>query len=212
MADDEHDEDEKLHNSEKKLHNSAGEDSEAHEESEELEEHADDSKPKEAPTLQISLSEAILLQTCIEGSKMLQTLGPFDLARNAREMQALQAALNPYVGSREQPRAGADSDKQLSFKKEDLDQYVEHRTVKLAVKSRYWISRAAQEFWDCTRGVISHETMSALRTFVLNKYETVDSHSKVLSFAKAFLKHLAQLYVDEHYLSFTLQSYNSNRC
>jgi hypothetical protein len=44
--------------------------------------------------------------------------------------------------------------------------------------------------------------MTALRTFTLDKYSSVDSHSKVLSFAVSFLKFLAKTKIEPRYTSF----------
>jgi len=44
--------------------------------------------------------------------------------------------------------------------------------------------------------------MTALRTFTLDKYSSIDSHRKVLGFAAAFLKHLAKTRFDPRYQSF----------
>jgi len=46
--------------------------------------------------------------------------------------------------------------------------------------------------------------MIRLRTFVLEKYNSADSHSKVLSFAVGFLNYLAQTNIDPRYVSFKL--------
>jgi integrase len=46
--------------------------------------------------------------------------------------------------------------------------------------------------------------MTSFRTFVLNRYSSIDAHRKVLGFAAAFLKYLAKVRVDPRYLSFTL--------
>ena len=90
----------------------------------------------------------------------------------------------------------------LHFSKSELDRYVEQRKTGLRVKSIDWINRAAQALWDCTRGDISYQTTAALRTFTLEKYKSVDSHSKVLSFARAYLSHLAKTRQDTRYQSF----------
>ncbi|MGA8070049.1 MAG: hypothetical protein WB946_00875, partial [Halobacteriota archaeon] len=90
----------------------------------------------------------------------------------------------------------------LHFSKSELDRYVEQRKTGLRAKSIDWINRAAQALWDCTRGDISYQTMTALRTFALEKYKSVDSHSKVLSFARAYLSHLAKTRQDTRYQSF----------
>jgi integrase len=92
----------------------------------------------------------------------------------------------------------------LSFTRPDLDQYIAYRSDGLAPKSRDWINRASQALWECTKGEISHQTMITLREFALEKYRSADSHSKVLSFAAAFLNFLAQTKIDTRYLSFTL--------
>lgn len=44
--------------------------------------------------------------------------------------------------------------------------------------------------------------MTVLRTFTLEKYSSVDSHSKVLSFAVGFLKFLAKTKMEPRYTSF----------
>jgi hypothetical protein len=97
-----------------------------------------------------------------------------------------------------------DAQPALHFSKEDLERYVAHRQRGLADKSKYWIHRESEALWDSTHGEISHTSMTELREFALRKYTSVDSHSKVISFAKAFLRHLARLHVDQRYLSFTL--------
>jgi hypothetical protein len=92
----------------------------------------------------------------------------------------------------------------FSFTRDALDQYVVYRNEGLAKKSKDWINRASQAMWDSTQGEISHQTMTSFRTYVLSKYSSVDAHRKVLGFAAAFLKYLAQVRVDPRYLSFTL--------
>lgn len=92
----------------------------------------------------------------------------------------------------------------LSFTRNALDEYIAYRSEGIAKKSKDWINRASQALWESTRGEISHQTMTSLRTFVLSKYSSVDAHRKVLGFAAAFLKYLAQVRVDPRYLAFTL--------
>ncbi len=55
---------------------------------------------------------------------------------------------------------------------------------------------------DCTNGSISKEAIDKLRLFVLNKYRSEDSHIKVLSFAKSFLKFLIKARLDSRYHAF----------
>lgn len=104
------------------------------------------------------------------------------------------------------PKPQVDSDKQLvlHFSRSELNKFVAHREKGRADKTKYWIHKASEALCDCTRGDISHSNMERLTDHALQKYTSVDSHSKLLSFAKGFLKHLAQHHVDPRYLSFTL--------
>ena len=90
----------------------------------------------------------------------------------------------------EEQAKDAQAQHKLSFTKDELDQYVANRTKGIAPKSRDWIFRSSETLWANTQGEISHKTVNALRDSVLDKYESADSHSKVLSFAKSFLKFL----------------------
>jgi integrase len=92
----------------------------------------------------------------------------------------------------------------LNFKQAELESYVTYRSEGLAQKSKDWITRSSEAVWESTRGEISHQTMTRLRTFVLEKYNSADSHSKVLSFAVGFLNFLAQTNIDPRYVSFKL--------
>jgi hypothetical protein len=79
---------------------------------------------------------------------------------------------------------------------------VTFRTKGIAPKSRDWIFRSAKALWSTTRGEISYETVNALRDSVLEKYDSPDSHSKVLSFAKSFFEHLATTQAEPRYQTF----------
>ena len=92
----------------------------------------------------------------------------------------------------------------LYFTRADLDAYIAYRSEGMAKKSKDWISRSSEVLWQSTNGEISHQTVTGLRTFVLDKYQSRDSHSKVLSFAVGFLSFLAQTKIDQRYLSFRL--------
>ena len=92
----------------------------------------------------------------------------------------------------------------LNFTQVELEAYVTYRSEGLAAKSKDWITRSSEAPWESTRGEISHHTMTRLRTFVLEKYNSADSHSKVLSFAVGFLNFLAQTNIDPRYVSFKL--------
>jgi integrase len=92
----------------------------------------------------------------------------------------------------------------LNYTQAELEAYITYRSEGLAQKSKDWITRSSEALWESTRGEISHQTMTRLRTFVLDKYNSVDSHSKVLSFAVGFLTFLAQTNIDPRYVSFKL--------
>jgi integrase len=92
----------------------------------------------------------------------------------------------------------------LYFTRAELDAYIAYRSEGMAKKSQDWINRSSETLWESTNGEISHQTVTSLRTFVLDKYQSRDSHSKVLSFATGFLNFLAQTKIDQSYLSFKL--------
>jgi hypothetical protein len=94
------------------------------------------------------------------------------------------------------------AERNLSFTKDELDQYVTFRTKGIAQKSRDWIFRSSEALWTITQGEISHKTVNALRDSLLEKYESADSHSKVLSFAKSFLKFLTTTKAEPRYQTF----------
>ncbi len=82
--------------------------------------------------------------------------------------------------------------------------YTEHRKAGLAKKSLQWLEKASHLFWLYTNGSISKDNLDALRQFVLNKYTTEWSRSKVLSFACAFLKYLSKSRLDTRYGTYEL--------
>ncbi len=90
----------------------------------------------------------------------------------------------------------------LAFTLEKLAGYAERRRYGLSTYSVNWITRAERAIWDCTHGVISKTTIDELRGYVLDRYRSVDSHIKVLSFAKAFLKFLTKARFDTRYYAF----------
>ena len=85
---------------------------------------------------------------------------------------------------------------------DELTSYTERREYGLSKYSVDWIDRAQKAIWDCTNGSISQKSIDKLRLFVLNKYRSGDSHIKVLSFAKAFLKFLTKARLDTRYYAF----------
>ncbi len=101
-------------------------------------------------------------------------------------------------------REQATSDElQLSFSKSDLNGFTAHRKERLAKKSQDWIERASIELWKSTKGEVSPHSLKEFRQNVLNKYESADSHSKVLGFATSFLKFLATTHSKPRYQSFS---------
>ncbi|MGZ4905948.1 MAG: hypothetical protein ACXV5H_11130 [Halobacteriota archaeon] len=90
----------------------------------------------------------------------------------------------------------------LPFTLEELTSYAERRRYGLSKYSVDWINRAEKAIWECTDGSISKKTIDELRLFVLNKYCSEDSHIKVLSFTKAFLKFLTKARLDTRYYAF----------
>jgi len=65
-----------------------------------------------------------------------------------------------------------------------------------------WFDLSSDLLWQCTKGEVSSDTLTKLRETVLKKYNSVDSHSKVLSFATSFLKFLATTRSEPQYQSF----------
>ena len=90
----------------------------------------------------------------------------------------------------------------LPFAEDELKGYAEGRKYGLTKYSIYWIDRARKDIWESTGGTISKERIDELRLHVLNKYRSEDSHIKVLSFAKAFLKFLTKARSDTRYYAF----------
>ncbi len=93
---------------------------------------------------------------------------------------------------------------ELQFGRDELVSYTEYRKTELTRKSADWINRASSAFWLSTFGTISAKTLTDLRKKTLAKYRCEDSKSKVLTFAVAFLKHLAKTHLDIRYHSFEL--------
>ena len=124
---------------------------------------------------------------------------PYMLKAEARLRKAVKRQREEEA---EEQTKDEQAERNLSFTKEELDQYVTFRTKGIAPKSRDWIFRSSKALWAVTHGEISHDTVNALRDSVLEKYEAPDSHSKVLSFAKAFFKFLATTKAEPRYLTF----------
>jgi len=115
--------------------------------------------------------------------------------RRQRETEAIQRANAPQEDTPEKRLT-------LSFTRDELDHYTAQRKGGLAKKSHYWINRSSEALWACTEGIISHKTVDKLREKTLQKYTSADSYSKVLSFAKSFLKFLATTRAEPRYQTF----------
>jgi len=92
----------------------------------------------------------------------------------------------------------------LLFTSDLLSYYVEGRNIGLAGKSRDWIIRAARDFWYATQGIISRQTLEQFLTITLAKYKSHWSHGKQLAFAKAFLKYLTKIKLNNRYYAFEI--------
>jgi hypothetical protein len=92
----------------------------------------------------------------------------------------------------------------LPFTRDELVSYTEHRKAGLSIKSLQWLDKASHLFWLHTEGIIRKENLDKLRQFLVNKYTTDWSKSKVLSFATAFLKYLSKTRLDTRYSIYEL--------
>lgn len=93
-----------------------------------------------------------------------------------------------------------ESSSMLRFTQAELEGYTAQRQEGLAKKSRDWILRSSETLWAISKGEISYDTVNALRSYVLTRWESADSHLKVLGFAVRFLKFLASTKRDQRYL------------
>jgi len=92
----------------------------------------------------------------------------------------------------------------LTLTRDELCSYVDARIVGLAETSRDWIIRSARALWLNSRGEISQKMMERLRVTTLAQYSSLWSHSKMLSFSKAFLKYLTKTRLDTRYIAFDI--------
>ena len=90
----------------------------------------------------------------------------------------------------------------LPYTLDELTSYAERREYGLSKYSVDWIDRSKKAVWDCTHGSVCKKSIDKLRLFVLKKYGSEDSHIKVLSFAKAFLKFLTKARLYTRYYAF----------
>jgi len=88
---------------------------------------------------------------------------------------------------------------ELLFTRDELVSYTEHRKAGLAKKSLQLLEKVSYLFWLHTEGIINKKNLDTLHQYVVNKYSTDWSKSKVLSFAVAFLKYLSKSRLDTRY-------------
>jgi integrase len=93
---------------------------------------------------------------------------------------------------------------QLTFSRDQLVTYKKWRIAGLDRKSVNWMNKATDIVWSYTHGIISKETMDAVRNIALTKYKCVYSQRKVLYFAKGLLKYLAKTTFDTRFGAFKL--------
>ena len=92
----------------------------------------------------------------------------------------------------------------FKYTKKELDSYLTWRTAGLTHKSSVLTKKAAEVFWSHTKGSISKGSLKQLRTVLFKKYDDFYAQSKVLNFAKGFLKFQAKLTLDPRYLAFDM--------
>jgi len=73
---------------------------------------------------------------------------------------------------------------QLTFSRDQLASYKKWRITGLDRKSVNWMNKATEIVWDCTRGIVSKETMDSVRYIALTRYKSVYSQRKVLYLLK----------------------------
>jgi hypothetical protein len=92
----------------------------------------------------------------------------------------------------------------LTYSKPELDDYTNARSRNISNKSLHWIKKSSEIFWRDTLGTISQNTLGTFHNQITTQYKSHDSWSKVLNFAKTFLKYLSKLYLDLRYQNFSL--------
>lgn len=162
----------------------------------------DDPKKDKLPTLKKlpTLPIRVILPKAVEGKRVTNLLD--DVAELLREERAAYLANIGLTKSVERDNRVERVSNELRFSKSDLNEFVSHRKIGLAKKSLYWIDSASNLLWESTKGEVSSRTLTALRQMVLEKYNSIDSHSKVLSFATSFLKFLATTRSEPQYRAF----------
>jgi hypothetical protein len=96
------------------------------------------------------------------------------------------------------------SEIQLPYSIDELHSFTESRKEGLSKRSLNWIEKSSDTIWTVTKGTISQNSMEEIRRYVLQKYSSDCSYSKVVSFTKSFLRYLSKIRMDLRYKSFDL--------
>jgi hypothetical protein len=230
LGENRHNKDKKLHNSREKLHNSGEESKEATNLVELLEKSGVDYRTVAEDYIAESEARWARLTRLLPDvdERPPDPVGDYHIAIADHIQEIIKKAMNqepialnpqpitiigaPTPSSEQTQRGtiagyrdvcgGPLSTRELRFTREDLEDYVTLRSKGLAPKSKDWINRASKALWASTGGKISRATVTALREFTFGKYESADSHSKVLSFSSAFLNHLTTTQAEPRYQTF----------
>ena len=124
--------------------------------------------------------------------------------RPSRDLNPSRSLDRAYLGELKVLNSPTLATLSLRYVMEELREYQQGRTAGLARKSAMWLRKAADIFWEHTKGNVSRATLTALRLYVLSKYDDADAKRKALNFAKAFLRYLAKTHFDPRYEAFSL--------
>jgi integrase len=100
------------------------------------------------------------------------------------------------------PNALSLNELQLQYSHKELEQYLKAKTTQLSEKSVLWFNKASTILWDTTQGIISKDTMNAIREYTLSTYKCHDSWGKIFGFVKSFLTHLTRTRMNSNYQNF----------
>jgi integrase len=76
------------------------------------------------------------------------------------------------------------------------------KTTQLSEKSVLWFNKASAILWDTTHGIVSKDTMNAIREYTLSTYKSHDSWGKIFGFVKGFLIHLTRTRMNPNYQNY----------
>jgi hypothetical protein len=81
---------------------------------------------------------------------------------------------------------------ELTYNLKELQVYTHARTTGLADHSKRWIVKSSEIFWQRTAGQISPNSINSFYEHTISQFTSKDSWSKLINFAKGFLKYLAK--------------------